>query len=214
MYNIAFCKAIREGVQLKDLKRCIPKSGYLLNFTYNLLNSIELSSVHADLVQYIFKNNVKPLLSYIKALVFKGLLIDEYKEFFIKYDVELDAFVLQESDEEEIQLPLFLKKVLPSVIECANNMLLFKKHDKLYYDVLKEENFEIDVKFENKEVRDYELQARERFDLKYKYVDRLSVDFRIQEEQKQYDQLQKKLRYLQRIRDVRSVFGKAYNIVV
>jgi len=168
---------------------------------YNLLNSIELSSVHVDLVQYIFQNTVKPLFNYIRSLIFKGILVDEYNEFFIVFDKEREYFVLERS-EEEVELPIFLKRVVPAVLECANNMLLFKLHDKLYFEVFKEENFEIDVKFENQEVREYELQARERFELKYKYLEKLSMDIKIEEEQKQYEQLQKKLLYLKRIRDV------------
>ena len=201
VYDITFCKAIREKAPLLDLKRCVPKTGYLLNLMYNLLNSIELSSIHVDLVQYIFQNTVKPLFNYIKSLVFRGLLVDEYNEFFISYDKEKGCFVLEKS-EEEIELPIFLKRVVPAVLECANNMLLFKLHDKTYFEVFKEESFEIDVKFENQDVREYELQARERFDLKYKYLDKLSVDLKIEEEQKHYDQLQKKLSYLKRIRNV------------
>ena len=201
IYDIAFCKAIREEIHTSDLHRCIPKSGYLLNLNYNSLNSLELSSVHVDLIQYIFQNTVKPLLNYIRLLIFKGLLVDEYNEFFVSYDKDRKLFVLKKSI-DEVDLPLFLKKNILAVLECANNMILFKNYDQTYYDVLKEETFEIDVKFDNREIKEYERQARERFDLKYKYLDQITLDLKISEEQKQYDQLQKKLRYLRRVKEV------------
>ena len=202
VYDITFCKAVREGIQLADLRRCIPKSGYLLNLMYNLLNSIELASMHVDLIQHIFQHTVKPLLRYIRTLIFRGLLVDEYNEFFVKYDQENDCYVLMQESEEEVELPLFLRKVVPAVVECANNMLLFKAHDKMYYDVFKEENFEIDVKFENQDVQEYENQAHERFDLKYKYLEKLSKDLKFSHEQKEYNQLQRRILYLQKIRKV------------
>ncbi len=200
VYDITFCKAVREGIKLADLRRCIPKSGYLLNLMYNLLNSIELASMHVDLIQYIFQHSVKPLLGYIRTLIFKGLLVDEYNEFFLKYDQEKDCYMLIEDSEEDVELPLFLRKVVPAVVECANNMLLFKTHDKAYYDVFKEENLDIDVKFDNKDVQEYEIQAQERFDLKEKYLEKLSKDLKFSQEQKDYQQSQKRILYLQKIR--------------
>lgn len=205
MYSITFCKAIREEAQLTELEKCIPRSGYLLNFTYNLLNSIELSSSHVDLVQHIFQKTVQPLLNYIKSLIFRGLLIDEYNEFFLIYEADKESFALEQSG-NEANFPLFLKKVLSAVVECANNMLLFKNYEKAYYDVLEEKTFDIDVKFENEEVQYYESQANERFELKYKFLGKLSDDLKRMEEQKQYEQAQKKLRYLQKIREVYNKF--------
>ena len=176
VFDICFCQSVKnQQTFTMNLENCLPTPNHLLNFTYSLLNSLELSFSDADLVQYIFTESIKPLFSFLTELVFKGNFQDDHNEFFIEYNSIIEEYDLGNSN----NIPNFLMSILKDILECANNMLLFKYHERDYYDLCKEDFSNLMLIFVPEEIQEHQCRIKNIYDMKQKVLDKISFDLRV-----------------------------------